>query len=196
MFSTFPTKWHCIIICETCRNAVVLRVGSHKDDISAGECLKSRESTDRTAICFCQCECLLELLTVAILFPPCWSIFTRFQDLFFNLSFGFSHTCRHVFFLLQNRHTYAQFLLRWLQARAVCPTFIWSGDQVRVLLCQHGIRLWRALPALPTRELWYWNLNLFSSANVLYPIITDSSEGLWKHSLHSAFSNFYSNQSN
>lgn len=79
----------------------------------------------------------------------------------FSLSFSLSPVTFHpslcpfscVLFCL--RHTYAQFVLWWLQARAVCEAFIWCCDQVRMLLCQHGVCLRRALPALPTTKLWY-----------------------------------------
>lgn len=84
------------------------------------------------------------------------------------VSSHFPDFCPHVFLRLfcfaPKRHTYAQFVLWWLQARTVCEAFIWSCDQVGVLLCQHRVRLWRALPTLPTTELWY----RYSNHSTLY----------------------------
>lgn len=60
---------------------------------------------------------------------------------------------------VQNRHSHAQFLLRWLQARAVRSAFVWSGDQVRMLLCQHRVCLRRTLPAMPAAKFRYGYLN-------------------------------------
>lgn len=64
-----------------------------------------------------------------------------------------------------NRHAHAQLVLRRLQARPMCPAFIWSCDQVGVLLCQYRVRLWRTLPALPTAKLWYRCSNHYARAH-------------------------------
>lgn len=62
-------------------------------------------------------------------------------------------------FCPKTRHSHAQFLLRWLQARPVRQAFVWSGDKVGVLLRQHRVCLRRTLPAVPAAKFWYGSLN-------------------------------------
>lgn len=123
-----------------------------QDDISAGECLKSLDIMEREQ----QCCCLLEPWT-----PVSLSLCFSLSPVTFQISLMCFSVC---FVFVPNRHTYAQFVLWWLQARAVCEAFIWSCDQIGVLLCQHRVRLWRTLPTLPTTKLWYG----YSNHSTLY----------------------------
>ena len=104
---------------------------------------------ERTTICFASLvvywSCRLSLLSASLLPPPC-----------------FSSAVLSCF--VWNRHTYAQYVLRWLQARTVCAAAVRSRDQVGVLLCHHGVRLRGALPALPATKLGYG----YSNHSTLY----------------------------
>lgn len=91
--------------------------------------------------------------------PPPVLLYIRAASLcLFSVFFSFSShlLCFSTYLLYSSwiRHTYAQYMLWWIQARTVCQAFVWSCDQVRVLLRQHRVRLRRALPTLPTSELW------------------------------------------
>lgn len=125
----------------------------HQGDINRGECLKSPDIMGRrrgncvvAVVVYCNYGASAPHLALSL---------HRF--LFTCLLSHFPDSPQHpvLFCFALNRHTHAQLVLRRLQARAMRPAFIWSCDQVGVLLCQYGVRLWRTLPALPTAKLWY-----------------------------------------
>lgn len=53
------------------------------------------------------------------------------------------------------RYTYAQHMLWWLQERTMRETINRCSYKIRVLLCQHRLCLWGAVPALPSAKFRY-----------------------------------------
>lgn len=119
-----------------------VRASFHQGDTSRGECLKSPDIMG-----WRKGNCLVAVVVY-------WN-YVAFISLFHKSCYPRCASSPCPVSFSWNRHTHAQLVLRRLQARAVCPAFIWSCDQVRVLLCQYGVRLWGTLPALPTAELRY-----------------------------------------
>lgn len=157
MFPHFP-KLHFFVYCMRSIEMLLLGLGEFlQDDISAGECLKSLDITEKEK------PFVLPMLLFIGAMDSCLPFFV-FPHVSSHFPDFFPHVFLCLFCFAPNRHTYAQFVLWWLQARAVCEAFIWSCDQVGVLLCQHRVRLWRALPTLPTTKLWY----RYSSHSTLY----------------------------
>lgn len=132
-------------LCGTCWNAVVMFAFVFVGIISPEENASNPWILQRlNNHLFCQ-RCLLNpWISLLALHPPFFS--SKFFPSFLTHCF-----CSYVW----NRHSYAQFLLWRLQARAVRSAIIWGCDQIRVLLRQPGVRLRRALPALPTAKFWY-----------------------------------------
>lgn len=108
---------HVISLCivwEVLKCCFWVWVSFRRDDISAGECLKSLDIMERE-----QPFVLLVLLFIGAT-DSClpFSLF-RLQSLSRSLASSLFLT-QGLSCFVRNRHTYAQFVLWWLQARAVC----------------------------------------------------------------------------
>lgn len=152
MFPHF-SKWHFFVYCVWSVEILLLGLGEFLQEWRRMPQIPGYYGK-RKAICFANVGVYWSHGLPFFVFLP---VFSHFPDFF-------PHVFLCLFCFAPNRHTYAQFVLWWLQARTVCEAFIWSCNQVGVLLCQHRVRLWRALPTLPTAKLWY----RYSNYSTLY----------------------------